>query len=263
MAGGDDDNVSETEIFFTGSFGGLHLGMIEGATQQMTVWAPGGAAWGGIKSPYFMGIDGMWTTHGMDEDSTKIVYFSPSFNGISLGVSYAPEDTNHSYAGRADNESAAGALKHGEQLTAAVSYSGEAMGGSFSANVGYETNSTESMEDGTACDAMTMNCDPKGMRYGATVSIDQISLGAAIYEYDSGANMETTHTDAGFGWSEGPLSLGVQHGINDMGETENNITTFNVSYNLGSGIDVGAQYGSGEMGMNDFTQLLLGTHIAF
>ena len=66
----------------------------------MTVWAPGGTVpIGGIKSPWFGGIGGMWTSGNfMDEDSTKIVYFSPSFNGISLGVSYAPEDTNHSYA---------------------------------------------------------------------------------------------------------------------------------------------------------------------
>ena len=34
MAGGDDDNVSETEVFFTGAFGGLHIGMIEGARSR-------------------------------------------------------------------------------------------------------------------------------------------------------------------------------------------------------------------------------------
>ena len=28
-------------------------------------------------------------------------------------------------------------------------------------------------------------CDPSGMRYGASVSIDNISLGAAVYEQDS------------------------------------------------------------------------------
>ena len=59
----------------------------------------------------------MWTTDAfMDEDSTKVVYFSPSFNGISLGLSYAPEDTTNNYGGSADND---GHDKQGEQITVA------------------------------------------------------------------------------------------------------------------------------------------------
>jgi hypothetical protein len=265
MAGGDDDNVSETEIFFTGSFGGLHLGMIEGATQQMTVWAPGGAAWGGIKSPYFMGIDGMWTTHGMDEDSTKIVYFSPTLNGISLGVSYSPDPTNNNYGGMNDDDG-----EHGEQVTAAVSYGSDLMGGSFNAMLGIERTKTESM-GGMAC-AEPLLCDPEGLRYGLSVSVDQISVGAAIYEQDAiGADgMDRKMLDAGIAWTQGPLMLGVQYGSNDAGGgSEATSTSLNLNYNLGGGVDLGAVYATGDRydsvaGMQrGYTEILLGTMFNF
>ena len=105
----------------------------------MAIWAPGGSVpIGGVKSPWF-GTGVQWSSGAfMDEDSNKIVYFSPSFNGISFGASYAPKDTNDSYASSADNEG-----KQSEQLAVALGYSVDVMGGSISAGVGYETHSTE------------------------------------------------------------------------------------------------------------------------
>ena len=266
-ASGDDANIDETEVFFTGSFGGLHIGMIEAASQQMTVWAPGGTVpIGGIKSPWFGGIGGMWTSGNfMDEDSTKIVYFSPSFNGISIGVSYAPENTTNNYGGMADDED-----QQGEQVTAAISYSGDFMGGSFSANVGHEGHSTEADGD-MAC--MGDGCDPSGMRYGLSVSIDDIAVGAAIYEQDgTGAermdgmgNHDRKMLDVGIAWTQGPLMLGLQYGSNDGGGgSEADSTSLNVNYNLGGGVDLGAVYATGENAMGaDYTNVLLGTMFNF
>ena len=258
---GGDMNVDETEVFFTGSFGGLHIGMIEAATQQMTVWAPGGTVpIGGIKSPWFGGIGGMWTSGNfMDEDSTKIVYFSPSFNGISIGVSYAPEDTTNNYGGRADNEG-----QQGEQVTAAISYSADFMGGSFSANFGHEGHSTEAMGD-MGC--MGDGCDPSGMRYGLSVGIDDIAVGAAIYEQDAiGADgMDRKMLDAGIAWTQGPLMLGVQYGSNDAGGgSKATSTSLNLNYNLGGGVDLGAVYATGDNPMGaGYTNVLLGTMFNF
>ena len=262
-ASGDDLNISETEVFFTGSFGGLHIGMIEPASQQMTVWAPGGTVpIGGIKSPWFGGIGGMWTSANHWEDSPKIVYFSPSFNGISLGVSYSPDPTNNNYGGMNDDDG-----EHGEQVTAAVSYGSDLMGGSFSAMVGIERTTTESM-DGAAC-AAPMLCDPEGLRYGLSVSIDQVSIGGAVYEHDSGGGDdplgETTKSDFGVSWSQGPLMLGVQFGSNDAGGgSEADSTSLNVNYNLGGGVDLGAVYATGDNADGTgYSQILLGTMFNF
>ena len=259
MAGGDDDNISEAEVYFTGSFGGLHIGMIEAASQQMTIWAPGGnVPIGGVKSAWFGNSLNGWTTGAfMDEDSTKIVYFSPTLNGISLGVSYAPEDTNHSYASRGDAD---GHDKQSEQITAALGYSTAVMGASVSAMVGYETYSTESDMDGMAC--MGDMCDPSAMRYGLTVGIDQIAVGGAVNDQEgTDGGDDRTMTDIGIGWSEGPLGLGLQHATDD--KNDYNETAFMVNYNLGGGVDVGVKAGSGESGGHDFTQLLLGTMFNF
>ena len=259
-AGGDDDNISEAEVYFTGSFGGLHIGMIEAASQQMTIWAPGGnVPIGGVKSAWFgKSLEGWSTKAFMDEDSTKIVYFSPTLNGISLGVSYAPENTNHSYASRGDAD---GHDKQSEQITAALGYTTAVMGASVSAMVGYETYSTESDMDGMAC--MGDMCDPSAMRYGLTVGIDQIAIGGAVNDQEGTDDDgdDRTMTDIGISWSEGPLGLGLQHATDD--KADYNETAFMVNYNLGGGVDVGVKAGSGESGGHDFTQLLLGTMFNF
>ena len=103
--GGANNNIDEAEVFFTGAFGSLHLGMIEGAGYQTQIWAPGGGPIGGIKSSFFGGSGDMaaWGDSGlMDDDSTKVLYFSPTFNGVSFAISYAPEDSTTAYAGDGD-----------------------------------------------------------------------------------------------------------------------------------------------------------------
>ena len=266
-ASADDMNIDETEVYFSGAFGSLHIGMIEAATQQMTVWAPGGTVpIGGIKSPWFGGVGGLWTTGNfMDEDSTKVVYFSPSFNGISLGLSYAPEDTTNNYGGAADDEG-----QESEQVTVAVSYSADVMGGSFSAMVGHESHTTEDMG---MVSCMGDACDPEGWRYGASVSVDQISIGGAVYNQDGTGgermggmgNHDRTMIDAGVSWSQGPLMVGIQYGSNDAGGgSQADSTSLNVNYTLGQGVDVGAVYATGETaGGADYSQFLLGTMFNF
>ena len=284
----DYEHSDEQEVYFSGAFGSFHAGAIEGAAQQMTVWAPGASVpIGGIKSPWFQGIGGMWTTGAiMDEDALKVVFFSPVFNGISLGLSYAPENSTNAYAGRANNDSVGamighdddasddhlkppnhtrldtlhtksppGASQNSEQITASLSYSVDVMGGSLSANIGYETYSNEGGGD-----------DPTAMRYGATISVDQVAIGAAVHQQDLGGS-ENTYSDVGIGWTQGPLMLGVQYGVTDVGGKESNIVAFNTNYNLGPGIDVGLQLGAGEKagetGQDQFTQFLLGTMFNF
>ena len=59
---------------------------------------------------------------------------------------------------------------YGEGIQSAINYSVDVMGGSFAANVGYETYASEDTggENATAS------------RFGATLSIDQISIGGAV-----------------------------------------------------------------------------------
>ncbi len=247
FAANDYEHSDEQEVYFKGGFGSLHVGAIEGAAQQTVVWAPGSSVpIGGIKSPWFASIGGMWTTNDiMNEDALKVLYFSPTFNGVSLAASYAPEDSTDSYAGMGTADEG----QNSEQASVALSYSVDVMGGNLSANVGYEGYTNEGGGE-----------DPSGLRYGATISIDQFAIGGAMYDQEIGG-VSTSKSDIGVSWTEGPMMLGVQYGDNEM--TNSNIVTFNANYNLSAGVDVGMQIGAGEKDMDEFTQFLLGTMLNF
>ena len=245
-----DNNADETEVNLSGAFGRINYGLIEGPAQLMSIWAPGNMV-GGVKSPWFgAGIAG-WTTGAMNEDSIKLAYYSPAFNGISFGVSYSPEDTVASYGGRTNNDEGA----YGEGIQSSIGYSVDVMGGSFSANVGYETYTSED----------AANDDATATRFGASLSIDQISVGGAVQQRSAyGANGESTLGDVGVSWSQGPLSLGLSYGSADRDGADNTVINgVGASYNLGPGIDFGAQFNMVEAGDSDSSEVLLATFINF
>ena len=251
------NNIDETEVYFKGAFGGLHMGMVESAGYQTQSWAPGGGPVGSVKSSWFGGGAGYWGDVGyMAEDAPKILYFSPSFNGISLAASYAPEDSEASYAGSSDDDGDVS-----QQVALSLSYSVDIMGGNVSANVSRESYTTESTA-GVDCSA---GCGPTAMRYGATISFDDFSLGANVLDSEdpAGGGNDFTGTVVGIGWSQGPLSLGAQHGSTEAGANEATITAFNAGYNLGPGINVGARIATGENEGADYTQLVLATFFNF
>ena len=269
-------NTDETEIIVSGGFGTLKVGTIESAAQNAVIFAPGGTSITGVNSPWFgwqhsQAISTYSNGIGA-EDASKAVYLSPSFNGISLALSYAPDDkeVNYKSAGARD------AGEQSEQISAALNYSQEVMGGSFSANVGYETHSTET-EGGAACDDTMMNCDPEVLRFGASISIDDVSIGGGVMQADEMGDNTRTVSDFGIGYSMGATSLGLQWGNQSSEDSGNdtNIYALNVGYDLGPGISLGMQIATGTVegggpedanGMatdNDWSHFILGTAISF
>ena len=243
--------TDETEVNLSGGFGRIAYGTVEGATMAGGIWAPGGTPHGGVKSAWFGTSITGHTTAAMDEDALKISYYSPAFNGISFGVSYAPEDSTNSYAGRMNNNPG----KYGEGVQSALNYSVDVMGGSFSANAGYETYASEDADGENAT----------ATRFGASLSIDQISVGGAVQQRSAtGGTGERSLSDVGIGWSQGPLSLAVAYGADDIeGGANTVITALGAGYNLGPGIDFGAKFSMIEKGSADSTEVLLGTTINF
>ena len=187
----------------------------------------------------------------MDEDSLKLSYYSPAFNGISFGVSYSPENSTNSYAGRANND----AGTYGEGIQSALNYSVDVMGGSFAANVGYETYASEDAdgEDATAT------------RFGASLSIDQITVAGALQTRSAyNAAGDQAISDVGVKWAEGPISLHVSYGALDNESADNTVINgVGAGYNLGPGIDFAAQFNMVADGDEDSTEVLLGTFISF
>ena len=112
-AGGDSsESLDERFVYFSGNFGQLRIGATESARQEFTNFAPCGAGIFGVNTPFFIFADpgnssNIFNVHTYDdglgqEDALKIVYFSPSFNGFSFALSWAPSDnTNAQYGNNA------------------------------------------------------------------------------------------------------------------------------------------------------------------
>ena len=248
---GFQDDTSETRLYLSGGFGTITVGQFESAAQLGTVWAPGGNSNFGIKSPWFTGgaMPSWQGIIGNNEDDVTVMYASPSFNGISVSASYAPEDAKTSYAGRGTAD--AGEIS--ETIGLSLNASMPVMGGSVSGGIGYETGTPE------VCTGM---CDANSLRGGLVVSIDDLSIGGAILEIDN-QGATTTHSDVGIGYSLGGMSIGVQYGNVDSASGDSEATAFNASYGLGPGIEVNSQVAVGSSGGNDWSQFLLGTSIVF
>ena len=233
----------EQHITLSGSFGSFRVGRTESAAFNATVGAPGAGIGGmmGVNYPWFAVAAGVNTYSGLGaEDAVKVVYNSPNFNGLGIGLSHAPEDSEATpYPGRgtADAGDVSGHTALG------VNYSTDFMeGGSLSLGMGYETASPE--DGGDAVEAM---------KFGAVVSVDQISFGGGMYDADAGSQY-----DVGASWTQGPMEVGLQYGADEGGDT--NITALHLTYTLGPGILVGGQLASGSA---DVTQFILGTAIFF
>ena len=230
----------ETHITMSGSFGSLRIGRTESAAFNATVAAPGAGIGGmlGVNYSWFAGGVGSINTYsGIGvEDAAKVVYTTPNFNGVTLGMSYAPEDSDDVFPGRVT-------AGRGEHTAVGMTYSTGFMdGGSLTLGTGYETAS-----DGGGGD------DESAMRFGVNISVDQISFGGSMYDLD-GVGMQY---DVGASWTEGATELGLQYGHDEAGDA--GLTFAHLTYTLGPGVLVGGQIGSSE----DVTQVMLGTSVFF
>ena len=143
--------ADEAHVFFEGAFGKIQMGNIESARQQKVTFAPNGAGNFGVNTPFFTFAAGSWLAtynDGIgDEDSMKLVYTTPSFNGFQLGLSYAPDDNTHGqYGGNTSND----AGQYENQVGVGLSFAQDFAGGSLSMSAGYETYDAE-LPDGASC----------------------------------------------------------------------------------------------------------------
>ena len=239
-AGSSGTDIDEHHTTLSGSFGSFRLGRTESAAFNATVAAPGAGIGGMIGANYSwftVAVPAVNTYSGIGvEDAMKVVYTTPNFNGLTIGASYAPNNSDASFTGR----STAGM---GEHTAVGMKYStGFMEGGSLTLGAGFET-----ANGGDGGD------DPSAMRFGANISVDQISFGGSMYDLD-GVGMEY---DVGASWTEGATELGLQYGHNEVGDAGS--TYAHLTYTLGPGVLVGGQIAAAD----DVTQFMLGTAVFF
>ena len=176
---GADEGMDEIHTTLSGSFGSLRLGRTESAAFNTTTAAPGAGIGGmlGVNYSWFSTAASAVNTYsGLGaEDALKVVYTSPNFNGLTIGMSYAPESNDANFAGRTIGDGLGGLTAVG------MTYSTDFMGGgSLRLAAAYET-----AEDETGGD------DPSAMKFGLNV-VSTRSRSAAVCLTWTGGPCSTT-----------------------------------------------------------------------
>ena len=281
---GGGSTVDEVWLYFRDEFGQLRLGSVESARQEMTNLAPNGASNFGVNTPFFSfaNFSSLATLNDSlgDEDAAKLVYFSPTFNGFRLALSWAPDDDDggQQYPEFFTNNRRSDEGQPGPVVPAGQQYQNHiAIGAEFSQSFmegssiriagGYETYEAEAPAAAPCADLPTRNCEPSSLHLGATVGFDQFSFGGGWMKIELPMNVDYTVYDLGLSWSDGPMTAGLQwgHGEDSGGDLDR--YAVNGTYVLGPGIDLQAQLDFGENTFpgraNDWTQFMLGTAITF
>ncbi len=97
---GRGDQIDEAWIFVRGGFGELRVGDEDDARKLKSYTAPSASGFlFNTNSPFFtfnalsgaVVVSSNSTTPNLENDSAKLIYFTPSFGGFQLAVSYAPD----------------------------------------------------------------------------------------------------------------------------------------------------------------------------
>ena len=239
------DQIDESYMWISGTFGQLRAGSFDGAMNVMGVYAPGvgaplhGTLWetyGRVDGAGFVG-EGAFGL-GFDSDASKVAWYSPTVGGIRVGVSFTPEAGTDDAAapdfaeggGRYNNE----AGEQSEVVGIGGNWSGDFGGASVSVGGGYTTASAEA----PAADEE----DREEWIVGARASMDAISVGGNYSEDNNGGGDGRTTWVVGMSYSGfGPATYGVRYVDTSVGERDGSAASVGFSLPIGSGLSVGGE----------------------
>lgn len=289
------DQVDETWMYVKGSFGEVRVGDEDDARKLKAVVGPSaskvfmandpdGTSITFSNSPLISlagtnfnvnnvpGVNS--TTFNVENDSTKLIYMTPSFNGFSLAVSYAPDNSSDTQNGTGGTPSEVNG-GNSEAWSIAASYDGKWDATKIMASLGY----TDSTNETAAAP------DVKAWQAGLGVGFGNFMVGGSYGKMDDtlGAGLDIRSYELGGTYNMGPYTIGLNwsHGKYDVAAgREPELDTYMVSgaYALGPGItlDAALQFndwdndgagaiGSGLTATDDYqsTAIMVGSSIKF
>ena len=290
-------NASRTFTYLSGKWGRAEMGGNKSAAATMRVDASSLAvATGGINGAwtYFLtgapaagtgfistsklpGEHGSTRTFGDEStyNATKISYYTPTFAGAQLGVSYTPSITDRGQTvGRVDNSGLS------DVFDVAASYNREFGAWKLSSAASYEHASGNNAPAVTALGTPTLlygTNDVNAWNAGALLSYQAFSVAASYGQWnDSGiASVEGEYYTAGLGYSAGPVGLSATYLNSSLDETTTGSNDFSnvvlgAEYKLAPGLTPYAEvsffdFNSGATTAynNKGTSVILGTQLAF
>ena len=296
----DANNIDEAVLDFSGNWGILFLGDEDGASDLMKVGGfsalTAGGGWDGgptaiLQNPGSVNLlgptlgfgSGIADSIGDSDDATKISYFTPSFSGFGLGISWTP-DTGHSMGGAISDVAAGAASSHVENLLEwGAEYKGT-IANDFNIHVSARGlwGEPEGETDGDAAGRE----DIMSWGLGGKVEYQGFGLAAGYGDNgDSGINKTAKNAgrdagiwyDVALSYKNGPYTVagGYFHSEEDRtATTKDEVDFFSIGgkYNVAPGLDVYAEYdyveiddGSGTTTAvdNDASLFMIGTQITF
>lgn len=237
--------TDEASMYVGGSWGRVVLGDDDGAVANMAVYAPtvGIGQLDGIgfkfNSGFFDNSNGYAFFPDVTADSTKISYFSPTFNGFQVGLSYTPEVGNEG-----DSVVLTEPATASDVVEAMIGYSGEFNGVGISASGGI----LSSLSDGSATGPN--NFEETTWMFGAQISYMGFTLGGSYVDFNefagSGYAFDGIWEDSwnlGVRYETGPFGVAVQYAaIEGTGGSEETGWGVGVAYTVAPGLVVGLDY---------------------
>ncbi len=234
------DQIDESFIFVRGSFGEVLIGSENSAGYKMTFAAPDVTALGvnsGSISAYlnvgsnqfrapgrssFVEVDG-----NLVNDSQRITYFTPRFSGFQLGVSYARDADQDTFA-PVDLDNNLGNI-----FDIGVNYVNSF--GGFDVAVSGRYGTAEAPSNAAN------NGDPDTYAVGINLGFSGVTLGGSYANEEGGliAN-DGDYFDVGVSYSTGPWAASATYANSDVdvtGELDQYIA--GVTYKLGPGVKAG------------------------
>jgi predicted porin len=250
----EDDQIDSVYAYFSGGFGAVRFGDTEEAYAQFCYLVPSASELFGADSPDitfsnagiagYAGTNG--TCYGIDNNSTKLVYFSPDFAGFKFAASFTPddtEDTRNVLAG-ASTRLRNDAGQNSEDLSLAAQFAHDfngatltlGGGGTFSFNKEANPNNTQGARGYNA----HVQIEFADFTIGAAAELRENlgDDGADQRVYGVGATYELDNWTFGLGWTHGDYEKVT--GENEVGpfNAEHDIYSATVSYELQDGISV-------------------------
>ncbi|MEH6629419.1 MAG: porin [Halopseudomonas aestusnigri] len=261
------NDTDENDIWVSGDFGKVVLGDNDSAGDALDVNATSvGFTYGmfnnftGVGTPASSGR----TSTGFSDsgDSTKITYFTPTFNGFKAGVSFAPDGDE----GSTISGSSASFDNH---FDGGLNYSGSFNDFSIDAGIG---GGTHEVPDSGSDDNTYY-----GVTGGVRVGYAGFKVAASYSHEDEEDTFDSNTFDIGVGYSTGPwgVTAGASFSERDNdngGSTDNNEAySAGVTYEIAPGLNtwlagtVGDYEGSDSSGNSsgDFSSISTGLAVSF
>jgi predicted porin len=280
------DQIDAVYAYFSGGFGQVRFGDTYEAYAQLCNLVPSASELFGADSPDFnfsnAGIAGYAATngtcYGVDDNSTKIVYFSPTFGGFSFAASFTPdntEDTRNTTSG-AGTRFTNNADQNSENLSLAAGFSHDfndvnlVLGGGATFSFDKESN-PNSTDDARGYNAY-FRVGFAGFTIGGATELRENfgDDGSDQWVYGAGATYAWDTWKVGLGWTRGDYEKVV--GANGVGpfNAVHDDFALTASYALGPGISLDgvveySNYKSNNAAGPDYQGIAVGvgTYISF